>query len=252
MEPELVVILASLVACTAGVAVLARLLGLGWLQAAVWALLATAGLATLVAGGLYASLAECLGEAEYGSMWHWEPRREICEEENSPAQLGYYALLTVPPLLAALGALLWSRGWKWAAYFASLPLLGVFFLPFGYIEALPYYPTDATPVLHDPYLRVAERDRPARACYVYGTADIAGPPSAKGLRLCVELAPTPEALALAPKRAEDITTDGLRWLGLTLTENGLEPGTEWDGLVAKRFYRLRGRDAREDSVLVRT
>jgi hypothetical protein len=254
VEPELVVILVSLVACTVGVATLARLLGLTGLQATLWAALATGGLAALVVGGFYALLAECLYESDYGFAWHWSPRRELCDEENSPAQLGYYALAVAPPLVASLGAFLWSRRRRTAGFVASLSLLGVVFLPFAYIEALPVYSLERTPVLHDPYLRVPTDSGSPRACYVFGIAH--GPdriqPTDETERVCVDLARTPAALALTAGYDGGETSYALTWLGRTLTENGMDEGTEWEGLVVERVYRLPGTEARAGASLIRT
>jgi hypothetical protein len=222
---------------------------------ALWAALATGGLVALFAGALYAAIGECLGNEEtYPPSWQWSPRREFCHEAGSPASRGYWALTAAPLLIASAAAFLWSRGRRWPGYFVSLCLLGVVFLPSAYIQALPYYPRDTTPVLHNPYLRVATETRLARACYAFGITD--------GYRtvrftdgtdhFCVDLAPTPEALALAlaPEYDQGATLYGLEWLGRTLTENGMEPGTEWEGLVVEHVYRLPVDEAREDATLI--
>jgi hypothetical protein len=255
VEPELIAILVSLAACTVGVGAVALALGLSRLQAAIWALIATAGLAALVVAGVYAVLAECLFGDE-GFMWQWSPRREFCEEENSPAQLGGYALLALPPLLAALAMFLWSRGRRSSGYILTFSLLGLLlpFLPLLYIEALPVYPIETTPVLHDPYLRLAADGRPVRACYVHGIAVGSEKlqPTEDTVRVCADLAPTPQAAALTSAYDGGRTSYALTWLGRALTENGMDTGTHWEGLVVERIYRLPEREARRDASLIRT
>jgi len=71
-------------------------------------------------------------------------------------------------------------------------------------------------------------------------------------RICVDLESTAEALALTPEYDEGVTIYALDWLGKTLTENGMEPDAEWEGLVVTRVYSLSGARAREDSSLIRT
>lgn len=255
MEPELAAILVSLAACTAGIAALALALGLSRLQAAVWALLATVGLAAGVASGLYAVLFECLESGDEAlSAWPWSPRREFCDEESSPAQLGLYALLALPPLGAALGVLLWSRGRRSAAVVAAIALAGVVLPPWLYIESLPYYPRETTPVLHNPYLRAATESRPARACYAYGIVEgvQAHRPTLDEERRCVDLERSPASVALTGEYDEGNTPFSLEALGYAMSEHGLEPGVAAEGLVVARAYRLPGAEARKDSVLIPT
>ena len=246
--------LIAILAGGATVAALGHVLGLSRARTLVYLCIATGGTLVIAGGFLLVSLGECVFANDRPLSWQWSPRREFCSEPGSPAALGGLALFLVPSLLVALGAILRSKlgqAWSVAAFFLIIPSP---LLPFLYVKALPFYPIYTTPVLHDPYLRTASAMRPARACYVEGIAF--GPHKTvvtdETERICVDLESTAEALALTPEYDEGVTIYALDWLGKTLTENGMEPGAEWEGLVVTRVYSLSGARAREDSSLIRT
>lgn len=132
------------------------------------------------------------------------------------------------------------------------------FLPSLYVAQLPYYRLDSYPVLHNPYVRPASEERPARACYAYGV--VYGPNATtitdESERICADLKHTEEASELVPEYESlpsyASTRWRLEWLGKRLTESELRPGTEYDGLVAQNVYTLSGADAREGAFFART
>ena len=214
----------------------------------VGALVAILGSVVVWIGLAFAILGTCW-LSEPHPHWPWSPKTEYCEGEAPIVSAALYAALAAPAILATLGTFLWARaGQLWAAAaFVLVPVPAI--LVGWYVNSLPYYYVQSTPVLHDPYLRVATDSRPARACYAYGI--IRGPretvvtPDTE--RVCVDLEQTPEARALTPEYDLGQTYDALELLGYELTENGLMPGAEFEGLVAARVYRLPGAEARRDS-----
>jgi hypothetical protein len=243
-----------LVLAAAGALVgLCRLLGLGRKRTGICLCVAAGGTVAVAGSLLVVHFAECTARSEPPRAWPWSPRVQFCEKDAVAPLYGALALLAVPTLLVALGAILWAwRGEGWATLAFGL-LLATPLLPVLYLGALPNYPVETTPILHNPYLRVATDARPARACYVNGI--IEGPDRTtvtdETERICVDLEPTAEARALTPDD-ELTTTHRLDMLGKKLTENGREADTEFDGLVVARVYPLSGAAAREDSTLIPT
>jgi hypothetical protein len=228
-------------------------LGLTRKHVVVGALVAVVGTAVVWIGLAFAILGTCF-LSEPHPHWPWSPKTEYCEGDSPVVSAAVYAALAAPALLALLGTILWARaGQLWAATaFVLVPVPAI--LVGWYVNSLPYYYVQSTPVLHNPYLRVASDSRPARACYAYGI--IRGPrktvitPDTE--RVCVDLEQTSEARALTPKYDQGHTHHALEFLGHELTENGMKPGAEFEGLVAVRVYRLPGAEARRDSKLILT
>jgi hypothetical protein len=241
------------------VALVCRLLGLGGGQAIAFAGIALVGTLLAMGGLVWAALAECWFENRPRPLsWPWSPRREFCSEPGSPAALGAYPLLALPALAASLGAFLWSKRHRGLAAGAFCLIAVSPFLPSLYASALPYYRLDSYPILHNPYVRPASDQWPARVCYAYGV--VHGPALTRientTERVCADLKSTQEARELVPEYESLPSYPSIRgrveWLGKNLTENGMEPGTEYDGLVAERVYRLPGLDALEGSFFIRT
>jgi hypothetical protein len=228
-------------------------LDLTWKQAVVSGLVGVVGTVYVLVTLAIVSLGTCLGAWETSGVWAWSPVFEYCDGETT-ASKAVLAVLAAPALLAAVGAILWSKlGRGWALLAFGLVLLAPL-LPARYVTSLPLYYKEFTPVLHNPYLRVASDSRPARACYIYGIVHgrrrtVVTPDTE---RVCVDFEPTPEASALTPKYDQGATERRLELLGHALTANDLEPGAEFEGLVAARVYRLPGAEARRDSTLIRS
>lgn len=219
---------------------------------AVQASLAAGAAAGVVAVALlFTFLNECFVENRppmFPSSWPWSPRRQFCDG-GSPEGLGSLALLLVPAVAVLTGTLLrWKHkqalGWACYALLLAAPAL-----PTLYLKALPYYPLDEYPILHEPLLRPASGSEPALVCYVYGVAH--GPSRMEVLpntnRTCVELKPTPHALSLTNEYDEGQTNYDLDWMGKELTQNGLpvRPGeTGVPGLIVDRAHYLTDIDAR--------
>lgn len=217
----------------------------------VGALVAVVGTVVVFIGLGFALLSTCF-LSEPHPHWPWSPKTEYCEGDSPVVSAAAYAALAAPSLLAILGTILWARtGQIWAtATFVLVPVPAI--LVGWYVNSLPYYYVETTPVLHNPYLRVATDSRPARACYAYGIIrgrrmTVITPESE---RICADLEQTPEARALTPRYDQGHTEHGLEFLGHELTENGMKPGAEFEGLVAVRVYRLLGAEARRDSKLI--
>ncbi len=164
----------------------------------------------------------------------------------------------VPALLTWLGAFLWSRRRGKVAALAFGLIATTLFLPSLYVSLLPYYRLDSYPILHNPYVRPASDDNPARACYAYGI--VHGPAVTETTdeteRTCVDLARTADADQLVSEYETlpfyPTVLYNLEWLGKQLTESGMEAGTSYRGLVAERVYSLPGPTAREGAFFVRT
>jgi hypothetical protein len=243
-------------AAVAAVAVVCRWLGFSARRTVLCAGIALAGLALT-------AVFECLGENRYPpppSHWPWSPRREFCSDEGSWAARGALPLLAVPFVLTLFGALLWSRkrgGLASVAFglVAATPLL----MP-AYVSALPYYRTDEYPILHDPYVRPATEEQPARACFAYGI--VRGPQATRitdeSERICADLRRTGDSEELVPGYetlpgyAYASVPYNLEWLGKRLTEENMSAGTSYRGLVAERVYTLPGAEARAGAFFVRT
>jgi hypothetical protein len=217
----------------------------------VGALVAVVGTVVVWIGLGLALLSTCF-LSEPHSHWSWSPKTEYCEGDSPIVSAAAYAALAAPALLALLGTILWARaGQLWAtAAFVLVPVPAI--LVGWFVNSLPYYYVETTPVLYNPYLRVATDSRPARACYAYGIirgrrTTVITPDTE---RVCVDLEQTPEARALTPRYDQGHTEHALEFLGHELTENGVKPGAEFEGLVAARVYRLPGADARRDSTLI--
>ncbi len=226
---------------------------------AVWAGVASAAITVgLVVALLIALLGECFVENQDPApplSWPWSPRREFCHEDTSAAALGVGAVLFLPLIFVTLGTLLRWKGREVAGWVSYAALLIALAVPTLYIDALPYYRLDEYPILHDPLLRPAAGPGATRVCYVHGIAH--GPDQQQIYpeteRICVDLAPTPEALALTPRYDGGRTIFDLDVMGKNLTQKGLpiEPGeTGVDGLVVTRTYSLSDSDARVGATLV--
>ena len=217
----------------------------------VGALVAILGTVVVWIGLGFALLSTCV-LSEPHPHWPWSPKTEYCEGDSPIVSAAAYAALAAPALLAILGTILWARaGQIWAiAVFVLVPAPA--FLVGWYVNSLPYYYVETTPVLYNPYLRVATDSRPARACYAHGTIrgpdTTAIPPETE--RVCVDLDQTSEARSLTPEYDQGATEFGLEFLGHELTENGMKPGAEFEGLIAATVYRLPGAEARQDSTLI--
>jgi hypothetical protein len=213
----------------------------GSTKRAVWTGLTTGAITFVVLIAVIAALfAECLDEDDNAELWPWSPRRELCSDAGSPAQLGALAIFLLPTVLICLGAFLRSRGRRTLGTVAYAALLPTIVLPFFYVQALPAYAIDEYPVLHKPLLRVARGSEPPRVCYVNGILGETRTTPAT-TRECIDLVPTPAALRLTAAYDEGVTFSDLEAVGVNLTREGLpiEPGeTGVDGLVVARAYRL--------------
>jgi hypothetical protein len=221
-------------------------------QARICGLVAVAGMLLAALGIWVTAFVACAEGGSTGLLWSWSPRMELCSDRDPTRDvIGIVIVAATPAILVILGAVLWAKvgsGWAMAAFVVALTVPP--FLPAAYVESLPRYHSWTTPILYNPYLRAATETRPARACYVYGI--VYGPDKRREPdRICVDLEQTPEASALTPDR-DSHRGAGLGRLGTKLSANGIDEGTEHDGLVAARVYRLSEAKAREGSVLVRT
>jgi hypothetical protein len=260
---ESAVLLLALIAAVAAVALLCRRLGFSTGRTFLCSAIVLVGTVAAIGGLAITSFLECFGEnrsPEPPASWPWSPRREFCSDGDSWAARGALPLLALPFVLTALGAFLWSRKRRGLAA-ATFALIAVTpFAPGVYVSALPYYRLDSVPILHDPYVRPATDDLPARVCYAFGI--VHGPRatsvSDETERTCVDLARTPEASVLVPdyertsRYAYASVPYDLEWLGKRLTEEDREPGIEYEGLIAERVYTLPGDEAREGAFFVRT
>lgn len=220
----------------------------GSTRRAVWTGLATGAITFVVLIAVIAALfAECLDEDDNAELWPWSPRRELCREAGSPAQLGAFAIFLLPTVLICLGAYLRPRGRRTLGTVAYVALLPTIVLPFFYVQALPAYEVDEYPILHTPLLRTADGSTPPRVCYAYGVVGEAPPDTT---RHCIELERTREALRLTAAYDEGVTLFDLEEVGKKLTQEGLpvRPGeTGIDGYVVTRVYTLPEAEARERS-----
>jgi hypothetical protein len=202
------------------------------------------------------SFGECLSENRpQPSAWPWSPRREFCNSPHSHASLGVYALLLLPSLIVISATVVSSRvsrpiGWALLALLAVVP-----FLPKLYVDSLPLYLVDDYPILHAPLLRQGAGDTPPRVCYAYGIlfGPRKTPVTPETPRTCIDLVPTPEALALTPDYDQEVTIYDLEWVGKNLTAKGLPPkpgGTGIKGLMVERSYTLSGEQARESATRI--
>jgi hypothetical protein len=239
---------------------LCRKLRLSRAQTVACVIVAVGGTVATAAGLFVVSFSECWAENRYPEpplSWPWSPRREFCQSGSAESHAAL-ALLVIPTLIACVGAALFRVRRRRPA-FAVLALVAVTpFLPGVYVSRLSYYRLDSYPILHDPYVRPATNESPARACYAYGI--VYGPRTTpvtdETQRVCADLARTPEAAELVPEYESMPNYSTIRWrlewLGKRLTEERMSPGTEYDGLVAERVYKLSGAEARQDSFLART
>jgi hypothetical protein len=215
-------------------------------RGAVWATV-VATLATVVAvlAVLLTFLFECASDGGSGpEAWEWSPREQLCESSSSPVLLGMLALLFVPTALVILGTWLRLRGRRALGWIAYAGLLATPALSGLYVAALPVYEVDEYPILHTPFLRIADGSAPPRVCYAYGIVGEAPPDTT---RHCIELERTREALRLTAGYDEGVTEFDLEEVGKKLTQEGLpvEPGeTGVDGYVVTRAYRLEEAEAR--------
>ncbi len=244
-----------LVAVTIGgaaVAGLCRALGLNRRRTAACVLLAAGGTVLVGAAMLVTVIGDCWTERY--DAFPWSPRIEMCEEPESAAGLGIALVFLVPPAVGALTAVLWAKVGEGAGVLAIALITGALFLPYLYVNALPIYQHDDTPILHNPYLRRATETQLARACYAYGIVE--GPnlqrPRPDDERRCVDLERSPASVVLTDEYDEGNTPFSLEYLGYEMSENGMEPGAAAEGLVVARVYRLPGEEARRDSVLIPT
>lgn len=253
--------LLGVLAAPVTVALLSRRLGLSRGQTITCAAIALVGTLAMMAGFFYTSFAECLGENRYPPAplsWPWSPRREFCSDGDSWAARGGLLLLVLPFALTGFGAFLWARRLAGLAAVTFGLIVVTPLLPTLYISQLPYYRLDTYPILHNPYVRPASDEAPARVCYAYGI--VHGPAvteiTEETERTCVDLARTADADQLVPdyERLPFYSTVlyNLEWLGKRLTESDMEAGTSYRGLVAERVYSLPGPTAREGAFFVRT
>jgi hypothetical protein len=237
----------------AAVVGLCRKLGLSKGQTTVCALVAAGGTAIAGAAMLVTVVGDCWSTPRYDAF-AWSPRIELCEEPESASFLGLAFVFLVPPAVGALTAVLWARGVERAPAVGVVLLTGTLFLPYIYVNALPVYHHDDTPIFHNPYLRPATDPRLARACYAYGIVE--GPnlrrPRPGDERRCVDLERSPASVVLTGEYDEGNTPFSLEFLGYEMSENGMEPGATAEGLVVARVYTLPGPEARRDSELIPT
>jgi hypothetical protein len=224
---------------------------------ALWAGVAAGILTDVVVVVVFLTfLGECLSENhEPPPNWPWSPRRQFCQGGSSEAR-DIFAVLVVPTILVTVGTLLYSRqhvALAWGTYSA---LFLTVFVPHIYVNMLPYYWIDSTPVLSQPVLRAAVGSQPARVCYVYGIygkpSSYVTPDSTREL-YCVDLKPTPAAQSLTARDEAGTASLDLETMGNNLTARGLpiHPGeTGVEGLVVTRAYKLPAVRAYSDGELV--
>jgi hypothetical protein len=218
--------------------------------AVLGALLATA---VVWVSMIIVSVEECLSEnTDRPFSYPWSPRREFCGGGSDDYTI---VMLLLPSILVAAGAFLWRRGRRQLAGVVFVLLVPLPFIPPIYVNSLDYYLLDEYPILHAPLLRLATDTQPPRVCYAYGI--LFGPNETpindKTERVCIDLLPNDEALALTPEYDEGHTQYMLEWVGKKLTESGLPPETGRDvyrGIVATRTYTLPEKEAELDSIAI--